>query len=419
MEKKKDYIPGTPPGSQGPKFENFDTAYEVDQIQKMATESDRANLADINKQIAAADKELARLAGRVAPAQGRSAQSVAKSANYESKVIDTKRFLESEKEAITKILEEKKANLPQSYSSAVEEKNIAKKTIQGPPEIIKATDVKPPKYTAIVDPKGAAIMGTEPAPAKELPKTKATPVGKIYIKDGVMQYPEMKIGTTTDAKGNRVPIKGTGPAREYVAERMPMSDKEVIQKYEKMGADYQAKLAQEAVTHEKLEFDFEKGETRIVGHDDFIRVEGQEMYARTSGRKNQVVVPAAKANEAIERRVNLTKPNTPQITSNMKWEDVQREKAQRAKASSQQKFIGDKSGIVPNENARTYGVSDEAKRNMDFKISSAAKAAAASKVAKAMKNLGGKTNVLNIPILTKGSADKIFKDFFGKQDYSS
>ena len=27
--------------------------------------------------------------------------------------------------------------------------------------------------------------------------------------------------------------------------------------------------------------------------------------------------------------------------------------------------------------------------------------------------------MLNIPIMTKGSADKIFKDFFGKQDYSS
>jgi hypothetical protein len=415
MAKEKDYIPGSPPGSQGPTFENFDAAYELDQRQKLATESDRANLVDINRQIAATDKELARLAGRVVPAQGRSAQSVAKSANYESKVIDTKRFLESEKEAITKILEEKKEMLPQSYSSAVEEKNIARKTIQGPPVINKVPDVKPPKYTAIVDPKGAAIMGTEPAPPKELPNPKATPVGKIYIKDKVMQYPEMNIGITTDAKGNRVPIKGTGPAREYVAERMPMSDKEVIQKYEKMGADYQAKLAEEAITHEKLEFDFEKGEARIVGNDNFIRVEGQEMFARTSGRKNQVVVPSTKANEAIDRRFNTT----PQITSSQRWEDVQREKAQRAKAPSTQKFIGDKSGIVPNENARTYGVSDEAKRNMDFKISSAAKAAAASKIAQAAKKLGGKTNMLNIPIMTKGSADKIFKDFFGKQDYSS
>ncbi len=414
MAKKDKYIPGTPPGSQGPKFENFDTAYEVDQIQKMATESDKAALVDIDKQLAAADKELRRIKSRVAPAQGSTQTGVAKAAQYESKVIETRRFLESEREAITKILEEKKANLPQSYSSAAEEKNVIKKTIQGPPQIFTATNVEPPKYTAIVDPKGAAIMGTEPAPAKELPNPKATPVEKIYIKDKVMQYPEMNIGITTDSKGNRVPMKGTGPAREYVSERMPMSDKEVIQKYEKMGADYQAKLAQEAITHEKLEFDFEKGEARLVGNDDFIRVEGQEMFARTSGRKNQVVVPAVKANEAIDRRNNVKKD----VNTAMTWEDVQREKAQRAKSPSQQKFIGDKSGIVPNENARTYGVSDEAKRNMDFKISSAAKAAAASKVAQALKKSKG-LGMLNVPIMTKGSADKIFKDFFGKQDYSS
>jgi hypothetical protein len=55
---------------------------------------------------------------------------------------------------------------------------------------------------------------------------------------------------------------------------------------------------------------------------------------------------------------------------------------------------------------------------MDFKISSAAKAAAASKVAKALKKSKG-LGMLNVPIMTKGSADKIFKDFFGKQDYSS
>ena len=64
-------------------------------------------------------------------------------------------------------------------------------------------------------------------------------------------------------------------------------------------------------------------------------------------------------------------------------------------------------------------IKDKPKSSGSFEIPSAVKAAAAAKVAKAMKNLGGKTNVLNIPIMTKGSADKIFKDFFGKQDYSS
>ncbi len=239
MEKKKDYIPGTPPGSQGPKFENFDTAYEVDQIQKMATESDRANLADINKQIAAADKELARLAGRVAPAQGRSAQSVAKSADYESKVIDTKRFLESEREAITKVLQKKESSLPQSYSSAVEEKNIAKKTIQGPPQIKQAPVVEGPKYSVKFNVMEAVTMGLEPAPPSEPVKPTPTPIGKITAdkETGKLDYPEMKVGTQVDAKGKRVPIMGTGPAREYLSERMLKSDADIAIEHKKVDAE--------------------------------------------------------------------------------------------------------------------------------------------------------------------------------------
>ena len=53
-----------------------------------------------------------------------------------------------------------------------------------------------------------------------------------------------------------------------------------------------------------------------------------------------------------------------------------------------------------------------------FEIPAAMKAAAASKVAQAIKKSKG-LGMLNVPIMTKGSADKIFKDFFGKQDYSS
>ena len=552
MTKKKDYIPGTPPGSQGPRFENFDTAYEVDQIQKMATESDRANLADINKQIAAADKELARLAGRVAPAQGRSAQSVAKSADYESKVIDTKRFLESEREAITKVLQQKEASLPQSYSSAVEEKNIAKKTIQGPPQIKQAPVVEGPKYSVKFDVMEAVTMGLEPAPPSEPVKPKPTPIGKITAdkETGKLNYPEMKVGTTGTGK----PIMGTGPAREYLSERMLKSDADIAIEHKKVGADYQERVIQEQIKMEKLEFDFDEGVTRSVSGDEFERVSGQEMFARSSGTRDRVVVPANEANKAADIRAGMSigdrakydakiardkaieakgkarqvlqdaeirkrgnrqltgtgvktfevstkgsdlgkqfsalnatfktgpyagktieqvwqsdikksgKGQRPGVGSILREGDITQSKAEYQKLWNEwakqnpskmkelesvvkrgyvltDSFAGDPSKTVNQAEALTNltksvkpntmlgtpfkvtppksKIKDKPKSSGSFEIPSAAKAAAAAKVAKAMKNLGGKTNVLNIPIMTKGSADKIFKDFFGKQDYSS
>ena len=102
MQKKR--IPGAPPGSQGPKFEDFDFAYESEQIQKMAMQSDKANLADIDKQLAAADKEIARLAGRTSQL-GRSGAQQIKAQNYENKVIETRRFLESERETVVNFSE--------------------------------------------------------------------------------------------------------------------------------------------------------------------------------------------------------------------------------------------------------------------------------------------------------------------------
>ncbi|MDA7543946.1 hypothetical protein N8814_05350 [Acidimicrobiia bacterium] len=429
MAKEKDYIPGSPPGSQGPTFENFDTAYEVDQIQKMATESDRANLADINKQIAAADKELARLAGRVSPL-ARPEKQKKKFLEYESKVIDTRRFLESEKEAITKILEEKKEMLPQSYSSAVEEKNIARKTIQGPPQIKQAPIVQGPKYSVKFDVMEAVTMGIEPAPAREPAKPKPTPIGKITAnkETGKINYPEMKVGTTGTGK----PIMSTGPAREYLSERMLKSDADIAIEHKKVGADYQERVIQEQIKMEKLEFDFDEGVTRSVSGDEFERVSTQEMFARSSGTKDRVVVPANEANKAADIRAGMS------IGDRAKYDaKIARDKAIEDKVKARQalqdaeirkrgnrqltgtglesKDLGTPFKVKPPESK----IKDKPKSSGSFEISSAAKAAAAAKVAKAMKNLGGKTNVLNIPIMTKGSADKIFKDFFGKQDYSS
>lgn len=57
-DKEKDYIPGQPAGAQGPQFESFDFAYESDQVQKMAMESDKASLVDIDRQLALTKKKL-------------------------------------------------------------------------------------------------------------------------------------------------------------------------------------------------------------------------------------------------------------------------------------------------------------------------------------------------------------------------
>ena len=436
MEKKKDYIPGAPAGSQGPQFESFDFAYESDQIQKMAMQSEQANLADINKQIAATDKELARLAGRVVPAQGRSAKSVAKSADYENKIINTKRFLESERAEVVKALEAKTESLPKSYSTASEEKNVIKKSIEGPPVITTATEVDPPKYTAVIDEKGAAVMGTRPAPPSEPEKPKATPTGNItrqpstiktivgddgelisYKSPGSLNYPEIQVGTTASSK----PIMSTGPASDYFKGRIAMSDQEVLEKYEKLGADYESKLVQEQIDQAKYEFDFNKGEIIQTTGDEFERVSSQEMYVRSSGRPNQVVVPANEANKAIERRAAMT-PEERRRADAVEAKQIasdKKAKAVLAKQDADVRKTGNKRLIDTGVYNYTPGVPSPDAKIKDVNVPGVVKSAAAAKIAQAAKKLGGKTNMLNIPIMTKGSADKIFRDFFGKQDYSS
>ena len=436
MPKKKDYIPGGPAGSQGPQFESFDFAYESDQIQKMAMQSEQANLADINKQIAATDKELARLAGRVVPAQGRSAKSVAKSADYENKIINTKRFLESERAEVVKALEAKTESLPKSYSTASEEKNVIKKSIEGPPVITTATEVDPPKYTAVIDEKGAAVMGTRPAPPSEPEKPKATPTGKItrqpstiktivgddgelisYKSPGSLNYPEIQVGTTASSK----PIMNTGPASDYFKGRMAMSDQEVLEKYEKLGANYESKLVQEQIDQAKYEFDFNKGEMIQTTGDEFERVSSQEMYVRSSGRPNQVVVPANEANKAIERRAAMT-PEERRRADAVEAKQIASDKKAKAVLAKQDADVrtrGNKNLIDTGVYNYTPGVPSPDAKIKDVNVPGVVKSAAAAKIAQAAKKLGGKTNMLNIPIMTKGSADKIFRDFFGKQDYSS
>ena len=439
MAKKKDYIPGQPAGSQGPQFENFDFAYESEQVQKMAMQSEQANLVDIDKQIAATDKELARLAGRVVPAQGRSAKSVAKSASYENTIIDTKRFLEAERAEVVKALEAKTKSLPKSYSTSAEEKNIIKKSIEGPPVITTATEVDPPKYTAIVDPEGAAVMGTRPAPPSEPAKPKQTPIGRItrkpstiktivgddgelisYKSPGSLNYPEIQVGTTASSK----PIMNTGPASDYFKERMAMSDQEVLEKYEKLGADYQYKLAQEQIDQAKYEFDFNKGEMIQTTGDEFERVSSQEMYVRSSGREGQVVVPAQEANKAADAA--LIKQGGKEGTfERAKFKTKMRtnpEEIRRANAAQSRKdaAAGNRAKeILAKQEADVRKRGNKNLITTGLDVPGAVKGAAAAKIAQAAKKLGGKTNMLNIPIMTKGSADKIFKDFFGKQDYSS
>lgn len=451
MPKKKDYIPGQPAGSQGPEFESFDFAYESDQVQKMAMESDKAALVDIDRQLALTKKEIEKSKGRVS-VTARSDKLQKKFYENENKLIKTQRFLESEREAIVAILDDKKARLPQSYSTSAEEKNIIKKSIEGPPVITTATEVDPPKYTAIVDPKGAAVMGTRPAPPFEPAKPAQTPIGRItrqpstiktivgddgelisYKSPGSVNYPEIQVGTTASSK----PIMNTGPASDYFKERFVMSDQEVLEKYEKLGADYQYKLAQEQIDQAKYEFDFNKGEMRQTTGDEFERVSSQEMFARSSGREGQVVVPAQEANKAADikiakqknmtaeerRRANAVESREKAAANNRAKEILAKQDADVRKRGNRQltgtglesKDLGTPFPVNPPESK----IKDKPKSSGSFEIPSAVKAAAAAKVAKAMKNLGGKTNMLNIPIMTKGSADKIFKDFFGKQDYSS
>ena len=438
MPKKKDYIPGQPAGAQGPQFESFDFAYESDQVQKMAMESDKASLVDIDRQLALTKKEIEKSKGRVS-VTARSDKLQKKFYENENKLIKTQRFLESEREAIVAILDDKKARLPQSYSTSAEEKNIIKKSIEGPPVITTATEVDPPKYTAVVDEKGAAVMGTRPAPPSEPAKPKATPTGKItrqpstiktivgddgelisYKSPGSLNYPEIQVGTTASSK----PIMNTGPASDYFKERMAMSDQEVLEKYEKLGADYQYKLAQEQIDQAKYEFDFNKGEMIQTTGDEFERVSSQEMYVRSSGREGQVVVPAQEANKAADAA--LIKQGGKEGTfERAKFKTKMRtnpEEIRRANAAQSRKdaAAGNRAKeILAKQEADVRKRGNKNLITTGLDVPGAVKGAAAAKIAQAAKKLGGKTNMLNIPIMTKGSADKIFKDFFGKQDYSS
>ena len=318
-------------------------------------------------------------------------------------------------------------------------KNIIKKSIEGPPVITTATEVDPPKYTAIVDPEGAAVMGTRPAPPSEPAKPKATPTGKItrqpstiktivgddgelisYKSPGSLNYPEIQVGTTASSK----PIMNTGPARDYFKERMAMSDQEVLEKYEKLGADYEYKLAQEQIDQAKYEFDFNKGEMIQTTGDEFERVSSQEMYVRSSGREGQVVVPAQEANKAADAA--LIKQGGKEGTfERAKFKTKMRtnpEEIRRANAAQSRKdaAAGNRAKeILAKQEADVRKRGNKNLITTGLDVPGAVKGAAAAKIAQAAKKLGGKTNMLNIPIMTKGSADKIFKDFFGKQDYSS
>ena len=466
MQKKR--IPGGPPGSEGPKFEDFDFAYESEQIQKMATQSDKANLADIDRQLAAANKEIERLAGRVSHL-GRSGAQQIKAQEYENKVIETKRFLESEREQVVQILEAKKESLPQSYSSAAEEKNIAGKAIQGPPQISQAPVVEGPKYTAITNPMDPFTIGLEKAPAVEPEKPKPTAVGQIrrekstskevkldtgevikYESPGSLVLPEVTVGRTDSGKV----IKSTEPVEKYLKKRMLMSDQQVMEEYNKMGADYQAKLAQEQIDQAKYEFDYGKGEMKYTTGDEFERVSSQEMFVRSSGRDNQEVVPASDANKAaqsdiikrggkegtFERAVFRSKSAEERARENAKI--ARKKAAANKKAIAAQKkqdknirqrgnknligtttdmsitagppYLGRPFEVKPPESK----IKDTPKPGGSFEIPSAVKAAAAAKVAAAIKKSKG-LGMLSVPIMTKGSAEQIFKDFLGKKDYSS
>lgn len=459
MQKKR--IPGGPPGSQGPKFEDFDFAYESEQIQKMATQSDKANLADIDRQLAAANKEIERLAGRVSHL-GRSGAQQIKAQEYENKVIETKRFLESEREQVVQILEAKKESLPQSYSSAAEEKNIAGK-IKPEIEIMQAPVVEGPKYTAITDPMDPFTIGLEKAPAVEPEKPKPTAVGQIrrekstskevkldtgevikYESPGSLVLPEVTVGRTD---GGKV-IKSTEPVEKYLKKRMLMSDQQVMEEYNKMGADYQAKLAQEQIDQAKYEFDYGKGEMKYTTGDEFERVSSQEMFVRSSGRDNQEVVPASDANKAAqsdiikrggkegtfkravyrskgpeERARENAKISRKKSAANKKAIALQKEQDKNIRKAGNRRLTdtyldteskGKPFKVTPPESK----IKDAPKPGGSFEIPPAVKAAAAAKVAAAIKKSKG-LGMLSLPIMTKGSAEQIFKDFLGKKDYSS
>ena len=429
----------------------------------MATQSDKANLADIDRQLAAANKEIERLSGRVSQL-GRSGAQQIKAQEYENKVIDTKRFLESEREQVVQILEAKKESLPQSYSSAAEEKNIAEK-IKPDIEILQAPVVEGPKYTAITNPMDPFTIGLEKAPPVEPEKPKPTAVGQIrrkkstskevtldtgevikYESPGSLVLPEVTVGKTDTGKA----IKSTEPVEKYLKKRMLMSDQQVMEEYNKMGADYQAKLAQEQIHQAKYEFDYGKGEMKSTTGDEFERVSSQEMFVRSSGRDNQEVVPARDANKAAqsdiierggkegtfkravfrskgpeERAREHAKTARKKAADNKRAIEAQKKQDKNIRQAGNRRltdtYLGTESKGVPFKVTPPESkIKDtpKPKPGGSFEISAAMKAAAASKVAKAIRKSKG-LGMLNIPIMTRGSAEQIFKDFLGKQDCSS
>jgi len=186
----------------------------------------------------------------------------------------------------------------------------------------------------------------------------------------------------------------------------------------------QYKLAQEQIDQAKYEFDFNKGEMIQTTGDEFERVSSQEMYVRSSGREGQVVVPAQEANKAADAA--LIKQGGKEGTfERAKFKTKMRtnpEEIRRANAAQSRKdaAAGNRAKeILAKQEADVRKRGNKNLITTGLDVPGAVKGAAAAKIAQAAKKLGGKTNMLNIPIMTKGSADKIFKDFFGKQDYSS
>jgi hypothetical protein len=289
-------------------------------------------------------------------------------------------------------------------------------------------------------------IGLEKAPAQEPVKPKPTAVGQIrrekptikevtldtgevikYESPGSLVLPEVTVGKTATGKA----IKSTDPVKKYLDKRMLMSDQQVMEEYNKMGADYQAKLAQEQIDQAKYEFDFKTGEVNLTTGDEFDRVSSQEMFVRSSGRDNQEVVPASDANKAIERRAAMTPEERRRADAKIAREKASNLKAQQiiAKQEADIRKRGNKNLISTGLEPRNLGtppevkppeskMKDAPKPGGSFEIPAAVKAAAAAKVAAAINKAKG-LGMLNVPIMTRGSADKIFKDFLGKKDYSS
>ena len=73
----------------------------------------------------------------------------------------------------------------------------------------------------------------------------------------------MKVGTTGTGK----PIMSTGPAREYLSERMLKSDADIAIEHKKVGADYQERVIQEQIKiAARLPLDLKQSDICLDGH---------------------------------------------------------------------------------------------------------------------------------------------------------